>query len=133
MTKKPTGTTIHDACRTRRDTGASAVRLQDAPGHAPRRGPSSAIGRPKACGTRAGPARPAGVAESRAGAQLASTSSSVRRMSSMAPQLTGGTKAADEGWPWLFWIVLPKSKFEKGATSKSAVDVAIVLPALFAS
>ena len=54
-------------------------------------------------------------------------------MSSMAAQLTGGTKAADEDWPWVFATLFAKSKFEKGATSNSATDVAITLPELLPS
>ena len=54
-------------------------------------------------------------------------------MSSMAAQLTGGTKVPDEGWPWLLATLLAKSKFENGATPNSATDVAMTLPEFFAS
>jgi hypothetical protein len=48
-------------------------------------------------------------------------------MLSMAAQLTGGTKAPDEGYPWLLLTSFAKSKFESGATSNSVTDVAITL------
>ena len=37
----------------------------------------------------------------------------------------------EDGWPWLFPFELPNWKFEKGATSKSAVEVAITVPCPF--
>jgi hypothetical protein len=49
----------------------------------------------------------------------------------MAAQLTLLLNTPEDGWPWLFPLLLPNWKFEKGATSKSAVEVAITVPCPF--
>jgi hypothetical protein len=48
--------------------------------------------------------------------------------SAMAAQLTLLLKAPEDGWPWLFRFALLNRKFEKDATSNSAVEVPITVP-----